>query len=186
MRVPRKIRPDQIPLTDRPPPGKPPFIPIISPKPTLPIRAIILGRRLYGVFTHFLDGKTRPCLTGFSPCYSCRKRVPKRWKGYLGVILPGSGRRAIAEITAEACLRNPGLYPGSTPLRGNVLDLRRSGKAANSPVACEIQTSCAYSAVPPEFDVMEALCRIWQLDCWFPSGDPGDPCIDSNGEAGEE
>jgi hypothetical protein len=156
-------RSDPVAWDDEPPTEDRRFIPIVSPKPDASIRALIVGHKAYGVWTHFLEGKTHPCTGNAATCQGCIRKISKRWKGYIGVYLPAVSRYAIAEITAEAVRHCPALTGKSASLRGRMIRVYRNGRHTNAPCRAEIEDQAQRGFVPPDFDVPAVLLRVWSV-----------------------
>jgi hypothetical protein len=113
-------------------------------------------------------------MVGACNCPGCQAHIKRRWKGYIGVALPGSGKKAVAEVTAESVRGIPAIFHEDGSIRGKTLKLTRAGKHPNSALACELVITAAPFFLPKEFDVLDALYRLWGIDPLFPRGDPGD------------
>src|SRR6266536_1611691 len=68
------------------------YYPIISPKPNHDVFGVILCETILGVYTHWFDKQTRPCLGSREACAPCDLRYERRWKGYLGCWNTNNGR----------------------------------------------------------------------------------------------
>lgn len=139
------------------------WIPIVSPKPKQPITVLVTSERWVGVSTHYYDDRTRPCTGSELDCEGCYRKLAHRWKAYLAAVLQGSGRECIAEMTHGALQACPQMVDRSTNLRGKRLVLWRGGTAKNGPLHIRLESSAADLFVPPPFDLMPALCRIWGI-----------------------
>lgn len=162
--------------SDRPDTEKPIHIPIWSPKHLQPVRAIILSESVVGVYTHYIDGRTRPCMGTVRTCGGCAAGMSRRWKGYLGCIVPVNGKRVLVEVTTEAVRGCPMLLTSKVNLRGSTIELRRTAEAKNSPVRATIGSGRAGHELPETFDVRQQLCVIWgvmPLGNDKPAGIPG-------------
>lgn len=148
------------------------WVPILSPGPMESKILILLGSPVAGILTHFLPGghgrgkgKTIPCLDGPFTCRGCLDNLSVTWKGYLPAYCPGIGRKAIAEITAEAYRNCPQLAE-QTPnaLRGCRLKLTRLGVSPNARVKAELLNPYKGPNLPESFEVLPILRHIWGLD----------------------
>lgn len=147
---------------DRPQADRRPFYPIWSPTPDREIHVVLVSQSLLGVFTHWIDGRTRPCLGSREECVGCDLKLPRRWKCFLGAFNPASGRLGILEVTQEAFLRCRQLNEDSGKLRGLTVRLIRTGLAKNARVTALVGARVTAGAtVPPSFDVKAALERVW-------------------------
>jgi hypothetical protein len=154
---------DNVQWDDDPPPEDRKFVPIISPKGSESVRGIIVSHRMYGVWTHYLERRTVPCTGHQGLCQECEDKVPRRWKGYVGIWLPGACRYAIAEITADAARHCPDIKAKGCNLRGCLIRVFRIGAHKNAPCRVELAPPPKASIVPREFDVQMSLYRIWGM-----------------------
>lgn len=163
----RKPRIDQV----RPPTSdNVSYIPVVSPKPGVIVRAVLLGGYTFSCNTHWIDNRTIPHVEPAEICQGCLGQRRKRWKGYLAGWLPGPSRKCIIEVTAEAARNCPALFDGAQDLRGHVLAMSRIGKAANAPVKAELTCpprGAPATNLPKPFNLAAALYRLWGLafDC---------------------
>lgn len=132
-------------------------------------RAYILSPRVIGCYTHFIAGpqpKSKPCLQ--TPgCPWCKDKAPKREKGYLAGMDFLSGRQVLVELTKGAYESCPLLLKDAGNLRGRIIVFGRRGTAVNAPVWARLETEVSKQTVamlPPEFDVIGALWRLWEMD----------------------
>jgi len=143
------------------------YIPVVSAKPGITIRAVLLGGYTFACDTHWLDNRTFPHVEPAEICQGCLEKRRRRWKGYLGGWLPGKCRRCIVEITADAARNCPALFNGKQELRGRVLALSRIGRAVNAPVRAEFGPPPPKDGIknlPDPFSVATALYRLWGLE----------------------
>ncbi len=146
---------------DLPPSPSTPYVPIVSPKPGLALKVLLLGDILVGVHTHWIDRRTRPCEVNSLNCEGCQLGLPRRWKGYLAAWLMATGRKCLAEVTAEAARSCPRLTQTAGGLRGWTLLLSRKGGARNGPVYVKLELPTVVGELPSDFDVRAALRRVW-------------------------
>src|SRR5947209_3693680 len=80
------------------------YYPIVSPGMGQTVRGAIVHAKVYGVYTHFVESirRTQPCIEPAEECPGCQRKLKRRWKGYLGVVLSGTGKYGIAELTSGA------------------------------------------------------------------------------------
>lgn len=147
------------------------YIPVVSPKPSAPLRMIVLGTSAIGCYVHWVPdlaksgkGRTVPHTTPDDTCEVCvtRDQLP-RWHAYLACWMDNPGRYVLADLTVYAIQTCPQLVPASgVVLRGRNLLLKRIGRNNNSPVAAELSDVTHPSdSLPVEFDVAAALARLW-------------------------
>ena len=118
-----------------------------------------------GVWTHWLEGRSTPCLG--KECRHCLEGVPQRWKGYAPALWwkvwldqktgkqQGKWLAVVVEIT-EGLTELKG-----RPLRGQVIELRRPGKRRNGPLEFSALDKPAAGDLPDAFDVRPILERLW-------------------------
>lgn len=157
-----------------------PFIRVINPKPKAPVETIIVSHRVVGLYTHFMHvgghnqrPRTTPCTGHRLFCPGCFAKRSKRWKGYLGCWSKTKGVYVIAEITADCARSCPILVDKSASLRGRALRLERKGEQANSPVYGIVRAPAMPVQLPPDFDVLEALTRLWGWESQIWAGHDG-------------
>lgn len=146
-----------------PPPAAPEVtkaIGILRVHPAQTFHVCVLGPWI-GLWTHWLDGESRPCKGG--ACRLCPD-TPKRWKGYAAGCVyrrdlmagTGSWERTVIEIT-DGCR---GIL--DRDITGAVIKLsRRPGKANNPLIAEVIMPSSPLPQMPPAFDVRPVVARIY-------------------------
>lgn len=128
-----------------------------------PVNVVILGNKLFGLSLHYdaNGGGTLPCL-GDRDCKLCQM-FHRRWKGYVAARYAHSLQCCVLEVT-EACARAMGDNPSaSNGLRGLLANLYRKGKAPNSPVHCKLERYGNTDKLPPAFDVVPHLERLYGL-----------------------
>ena len=128
-------------------------------------RAYILSPSVVGCFTHFSPSCSKPCLRT-PECPWCKERWPKREKGYLAGVELTSGRLVLVELTKGAYESCPPLLKDAGRLRGRTIVLGRRGQALNAPVWAKLEDNLAPKSrdmLPPEFDVISALWRLWEM-----------------------
>jgi hypothetical protein len=134
---------------------------ILSPKAQSKVHAISLSARPCGVWVHFFDGRSHPCLQSKLTCEGCRRLEGKRWKCYLAAINPVNNEYAILEITEGAYHKCPQLANEQYNLRGALITLIRRSINPKGPVICTVDPRPSSSKLPPEFNLAEALENVW-------------------------
>lgn len=140
------------------------FIPIMSALTAGPQTFALLTGDLVGVWVHWLDNRTIPCVrSSVVECVCERRDCCRRWKGYLAGWEPRFCRKVLIEVTAEAIrLSNWGDF-ANINLRGRVVRLSRRGKNRSAPVVFEVTSAVLdETALPPSFDVRSALNHVWR------------------------
>lgn len=143
------------------------FIPIYSPKCGQTMRLIVLSDHVEGVWTHWVDGRTIPCVGKTAGCICGRLDLGRRWKGYVAAYEPEHGRVVLAELTlgAYTSIRER-LTEVSYRLRGKVLRLWRAGGKDNARCSASFLDKTLLDAstpLPAAPDVRETLRHIWGL-----------------------
>jgi hypothetical protein len=141
------------------------MIKIWAAKCARPLDVYILSRKMEKTITHWVDGQSKPCTKPMTRCYWCQSKYGLRWKGYVGIFDPRDGRVALAEITLNAFNSCPALRT-CKDLRGGRLKLTRPGTMVNAAVKAEFfpwhkSFGFALDDIPAEFNVREALMRVW-------------------------
>lgn len=138
-----------------------PSVKVCKIRPNNPVKGFILSDQVHGVVTHWLNGRTKPCLGVHNHCEGCHIGMEKRPKGYVAVVLDASGRVHLLEITEKAFDTNLRLC-ATEGLRGLWFEAKRTGPNINSGLTIELfdNKTCAV-ALPPDIDVRAVLCRIW-------------------------
>jgi len=120
---------------------------------------------ILGVFTHWWEGRSIPCIGRDQGCV-CGVRniwVATRWRGYLAAWHDEWERFFIAEVTDQAVRESKSVCDlAFEDLRGRKFALRRLGKNRNAKVQIELcSTKRLEYELPAAFDLREALARIW-------------------------
>jgi hypothetical protein len=161
------MRVEDVNWTGLPTDGRGPWLPILRPKPRSAVRGLIVCPQLVAAETHWINDHDHPCTRKTGACEGCELHLPIRWNGYLGCWseAPESSYFLLA-VTREAAHSAKAVLgcPGRS-LRGLVVKAIRTGKANNSPVRLEFsRCEMAGNLIPEEFDIKEALLRLWQGD----------------------
>lgn len=138
-----------------------PPIKLLKVKPMQPHQVWVLSDFVLGVKTHWVNGRTQPCLGMVNGCEGCKVGLSIRKKGYLCVWGGAAGSVSLLEITPTAFDFEPKLYY-SSGLRGMLLRAKRMGNDPKSALRIEMSdTAHCPHELPPSCDVQEVLCRIW-------------------------
>jgi len=157
----------QSPSADSPIQGEAPFpagqtrYHILRAGPGSPVRVVCLNSCVYGVRTHYVEGRTVPCTDqtrGY--CDHCAESKP-RWYGYMGGLIPQVGRLALAEMTYEAAKACPMLHQVGVDLRGKLLKVERIGESKRGRVVATFEEMRIAVKLPRPHDIPAALCAIW-------------------------
>lgn len=128
--------------------------------PDRAITFVVLSHKHYGVYTHYMGGRTTPHLKENCPCQN--ELVEPRWMGYVLATLSGSHEDVVFEFppkAAEIIKKAEGDYPS---LRGLVITaLRPSGKT-NGKVHLTIKNQRFNPAeIKAEEPIRPILAHIW-------------------------
>lgn len=147
---------------DRPDPDRRPFYEIRSPTMDREVQSVILSHNVLGVYTHYYNRRTRPCLGSKEKCEGCGMAYDRRWKAFLAAWDRSKGRLEMVEVTQEAFLRCPGFHVAQVDLRGMVIRLFRAGTSRNARVTAQLtKANWPPGILPAAFDVKAALERVW-------------------------
>jgi len=148
----------------RPEPGaleSGPSIKVVKVRPGQPVVGFFISDYVHCVVTHWIAGRTKPCLGVNNGCEGCKIGLEKRPKGYIAVALDYSGTVKLLEITEKAFDNNLRLSQVEG-LRGCYFVAKRKGATNNSQLEVEIlDNKKPAQTLPADIDVQEVLCRIW-------------------------
>jgi hypothetical protein len=150
------VTPDQIRYSHSPPGGE--YIPVISAPLGSEMQLLVAGPAI-GVLTHYIDGRSWPCIGAAYACGWCNVQRP-RWKGYMPVHR-AIGKRAVLEVTTGMARAMPLLL--APEIAGRWIKVWRKGPKRNSPALCSL---CEWKNVEGgvlAFDVRPVLWRMWDL-----------------------
>lgn len=127
------------------------------------LRAAITSPEILGVWTHFMSGRTLPCLD--AQCPGCESQLPRRWEGYLGVLTAETRRHLILALTPGAAIGIADTAPNPVNLRGLVLIAERLGSRPNARLKARVEeVDLSQIKLPPIPDLKAHLLHIWGLD----------------------
>ena len=130
----------------------------VHPGEQLSIRT--LSAELYGLFTHWVKGRSRICNTG--NCEHCSKRIETVWKGYAPVhyysVFSKLWVPTCLEVTEHAELDLRGQLEA-----GQIWTLSRAeeGDGRKRPVTCVLSSTGL--DVPPPFDFRPVLKTVYHV-----------------------
>jgi len=138
-----------------------PSIKVVKVRPGTPVVGFFLSDYVHCVVTHWINGRTKPCIGAGNHCEGCKIGLDKRPKGYIAVACDFSGTVKLLEITEKAFDSNLRLS-SVQGLRGLYFTARRKGETNNSELIIEINDAKKPAQqLPDDIDVQEVLCRIW-------------------------
>jgi hypothetical protein len=165
------------PLLPRPcPEGGGRFVRLVSPKVGSPVSGLCYSSAVVGTNTHFLHGRTHPCLGTGPECIGHAEGIPVRWKGYLFGLSDQTHQPVLFEIPADCVRQTIQLRDSAVNLRGAMVRFIRIGPNINSPVRAEVRLDARPQACPEEEpDIIRWLSVIWGIE------DPRDTILRTEG-----
>lgn len=155
------------------------FVRLVSPRVNNPVSGVVYSSQVVGFNTHYLGGRTTPCLGDGPQCIGHVEGLPVRWKGFLLGYSNQTHATVIFELPAQTVRSMEELRTGGADLRGAAIRLIRVGPNANSPVKCELRLDAFTSKLPKEEpDVIKWLSLIWGIV------DPGEAIYATEGGRG--
>jgi hypothetical protein len=134
---------------------------VFSPGVGGSLKVVSLSHAVLGVTTHWLHGRTQPCITGDEPCVGCKGGVAKRWKGYLACYAVLKKELGLLELTAFAYRRCRELHEDNDLYRREI-SLQRIGAGSNGKIIATVSAEVVTWNLPPHGpDVQDTLLRIW-------------------------
>ena len=151
------------PILPRPcPEGGGRFVRLASPKVGSLVSGLVYSCRPLGFDTHWIGGRTHPCLGTGPECIGHAEGVPVRWKCYLFGRSDQTHGPVLFEIPKETYKQTLTLRDPGVSLRGAAIRLWRVGPNNNSPVGCQIRVDVSPESCPVEEpDILAWLCVIW-------------------------
>lgn len=147
----------------RPPDGEKSIgIPVLRAKTKGGCSGIVLSETPIGTWTHFYQGRTRPCIG--PACAMCLDPNPKRWHSWVIVRDSVNGKLGIFELPANAALDLDDFCREHHSLRGWKLSLTRPSGKVNGRVFLAISgPKVDAKLLPPCPDLPKILLRMWQV-----------------------
>jgi hypothetical protein len=138
-----------------------PSIQIVKVRPNNKVLGFFLSDRVECVDTHWIGGRTQPCMGDATVCDGHRMGLSIRPKGYVAVQLGADKTVWILEITESAFDSNLALSRTSG-LRGVQFEARRKHANINSELIVDTYEGRRPNfELAPDIDVKDVLCRIW-------------------------
>lgn len=124
------------------------------------IRGVIVSRRPWGCFTHWINGHTQPCYG--EKCDCVEKKTRSAWKTWVQFWCTYPREwECILEIPATAASEVERLYGADGSVRGRSIKLIREGDRPNGPVRLFVGEVRPEKTLPSEVDVSEIMDRIF-------------------------
>lgn len=148
---------------DNVPPRPGPKLPIVRVETTENQLFLCFSEEMFGVWTHWRNGRSEACHANVEECNGCQEGFPKRWKGYLHVHDFQHERHCFLELTPAGAQLLLAQVPSGKSLRGFRLQLRRTkgGKQGRLKVVLlePIQSSVE---LPMALTPLEVLDFLWK------------------------
>lgn len=126
------------------------------------ISGIILSENVLGTATHYLGGRTQPCIGSLCPCAT--KPIRQDWHGYVYLLGKKTREIVIFEITAGPALKLNENWNRYKTIRGLEVLFSRTGTNTNGKVICNcgdlVRNADELPSVP---DITEMMSAIWGL-----------------------
>lgn len=145
------------------PPEREDFFPIARPAPGQTLRLVLLSPHVWGVLTHWREGREVPCMRTRNRCFCQRSVVPARWTGYFSAFFVGRrSRKVILPITENAARSHPPILDQQNSLSGIQIDYSRDrGSSCGKCWLRVVEPRIPASRLPSPFDLSVALEKLW-------------------------
>jgi hypothetical protein len=126
------------------------------------LKMLCLSNDIFGVRTHFLNGRTGPCRK--KDCRGCKHGLRSRWKGYLLCIDLSNDQQLVFEFTPPAARSLNASFEKHGTLRGSRLIAQRSSNKPNGRVIVSVTAPQVLGpSACPDYSVWPILSKIWSL-----------------------
>jgi len=140
-----------------------PYLPVVTVGAKFRGRGVITCAEFYEPYTHYVGGRTLPCLTPI--CQACLMERPSRYEGFVSVVWIANRKHEIVRITKPAMIQLKLALSGSGSPRGRILQLERKGDKKTGRLACGVEPEQIEVSRLPQAPNLEAhLARIWRVD----------------------
>lgn len=143
---------------------------LVWPIDRLGIHAICLNPSITGVYTHYVDGRTRPCAG--KDCWCHREKRTPRWKGYIPILRCPSRKVQLLELTENAGQSLTRVSSAPKFLRGIHFHIFRRTNKLRSPVDVTVEPATFPHELPLGFDPVPVLLNLWGVQVRFTDGLP--------------
>lgn len=140
---------------------------IVWPKIGRPLSHISLSSKIVGLWSHWMDGYSHPCLSpaGCPGCESDRTTGRRRyWAGYLCVWNRKEAAREVLMLPKRTVESSLTLRDIAVDLRGSQIESCRIGQKAAGPVQAVVRLGVervpADSEEPDTLSVLESIWRV--------------------------
>ena len=144
----------------------------------------VLDPNVTWVRTHYIGGRTQPCLGQMCACVTSSKPLKARWTGYAMAQEIKVRKLCVAVLTEEAKRTCPELADKLVDLHGAKLTVRRRGPRKNGPLSAAVEVGKWPRVGRSPVELREVLKRTW----WGRDGGPVTDvdALDKREQYGEE
>lgn len=140
-----------------------PYLPCVTLGVRFKGRGVITCDRPYECFTHFVGGRTLPCMEPV--CAACSADRPKRYEGFVSVVWVTNRKHEIVRFSWNAMMQLKSQISNQDSLRGLLVQLERKTGRQNGRVQCLVEPiSIEVAKLPQTPKLEEHLARIWRVD----------------------
>jgi len=111
----------------------------VRPRAGQTISAVGLEAGAVWVWTHYLHGRTKPCLQEFCVCRKVDSPLESRWQGFILADHWGYNKVVLLGLTENVMDTCPELREGKLDLRGAMIDLTRPAGKRNGIVTAVVK-----------------------------------------------
>ncbi len=128
----------------------------------------LLDDHITWVRTHYISGRTQPCLGQQCACQTSTRPLRARWTGYAMATDIATRKLCVAVLTEHARDTCPVLGDRAQNLRGARLTVTRRGDKKNAPITAEIEVGKWPKVGESPVALRAVLVRTW----WGEKGGP--------------
>lgn len=140
-----------------------PYIPTVTVGAGFKGRAVVTCDVLYECFTHFIGGRTLPCLEPI--CHACLRERPKRYEAYVSLVWFSGRKHEIVRLTKGAVFQLKAGLLGRSTMRGSVLQIERKTERNNGRLTTRVEPEMLEIArLPAAPELALHLARVWRID----------------------
>lgn len=127
------------------------------------LRFMILSHQVMGTYTHYLNGRTQPCVG--KVCDGCAKAISLRWHGWVIVQNETTGEKYIFEFTEGPAEKLAEWYADHRTIRGLRCKVSRpSGKPNGRVILQRGDQVTNHAELPRCPEIQKVMLKIWGLD----------------------
>lgn len=126
------------------------------------VQVRVLSLQMVGIWSHFIDGRTKPCTGPQGGCWLDHVKTSNEWHGWLVVKRPDVDEQRLLALTLNACDCAPDLHEEGLILRGMMLRAWRFGESRRAKMGARLYPDDLVSdGLPEAVDVLPQLERMW-------------------------